>query len=113
MTREARGLGKDRGQAQGRPQVGGLGYEGLGKDRVDFLEEVAPGLGLKGFGGRMTLGEDLLWSRHVGGWIQHGQRSGGGDELIPIGDVETSLVLEWGGKHFGRSWCQHHFSLVK
>lgn len=65
MTREARGLGKDRGQAPGRPQVGGPGYEGLGKDRVDFLEEVAPGLGLKGFGGRMTLGEDLLWSRHV------------------------------------------------
>lgn len=40
----------------------------MGKVRVGFLEEVAPGLGLEEFAGRMTLGEDLLWRSMGGRW---------------------------------------------
>lgn len=76
----------------------------MGKVRVGFLEEVAPGLGLEGFAGRMTLGEDLLW-RSMGGPMECGLGSGGGGEPIPVGKQGGSPPSEEGGDGAGLgSW---------
>lgn len=39
----------------------------------------------------------------MGRWIHYGQRPGGGDKLVLVGDIETSLESEWGGRQEGGS----------